>query len=181
MGILTWIIVAVVVLAVVGLGIGTFFSGVWRGAEVIGNNPAVQNVTDPVRDFVGETVGSGIGTEDTNEKKEGDAKMVALTTSKAVYSKGEPVTFTVYNNADQALEFPNSVLGLEITNADTGEMIPIFSAQVITTIEAGQSKSMTLPLEGTDGQPAKAGTYLAKVYMTPRDEDPVATVTFEIN
>lgn len=107
--------------------------------------------------------------------------MVELTTTKPIYSEGEPITFTVKNNGEQALDFPNAAFGLEITNTDTGEMIPIFSAQVITTVEAGQSKSMTLQLEGGDGQPAKAGAYAANVYTTPRGEDPAATVKFEIS
>lgn len=39
MGLVTWIAVAVIVLAVVGLGAGVSLSGVFRGAQVIGRIP----------------------------------------------------------------------------------------------------------------------------------------------
>jgi uncharacterized protein HemX len=55
MGLLTWIAIIVIILAVIGLGAGVFFSGVMRGAEIIGNNPAVQNITEEAKEFVQNT------------------------------------------------------------------------------------------------------------------------------
>ena len=52
MGLITWIAIAVIVLVVIGLGAGVFFSGMIRGAEIIGNNPAVQNVTQEAKEFL---------------------------------------------------------------------------------------------------------------------------------
>jgi uncharacterized protein HemX len=52
MGLLTWIAIIVIILAVIGLGAGVFFSGVMRGADIIRNNPAVQNLTQEVEEFV---------------------------------------------------------------------------------------------------------------------------------
>ncbi len=52
MGLLTWIAIIVIVLAVIGLGAGAFFSGVMRGAGIVWNNPTVQNVTQEVEEFV---------------------------------------------------------------------------------------------------------------------------------
>ena len=49
MGLLTWIIIGVVVLAIIGLGWQTFFSGMWNGAQRIGQNPIVQNVTNEAK------------------------------------------------------------------------------------------------------------------------------------
>lgn len=46
MGILTWIIVAIVVLAVLGLGWDNFFAGVKRGADKIGITSLIENATD---------------------------------------------------------------------------------------------------------------------------------------
>ena len=46
MGILVWIIVIIVFLAIVGLGWNTFFEGVKKGAERIGIAPIVENVTN---------------------------------------------------------------------------------------------------------------------------------------
>jgi flagellar basal body-associated protein FliL len=56
MGILTSIIIIVIVsLAIIGLGIGTFFSGVLRGAQQVGSNPAIDNATGEVKQFITNT------------------------------------------------------------------------------------------------------------------------------
>ena len=56
MGLLTWIIIGVVVLAIIGLGWQTFFSGMWNGAQRIGQNPIVQNVTNEAKQGVKEII-----------------------------------------------------------------------------------------------------------------------------
>jgi len=53
MGLLTWIIVGVVVLAIIGLGWQLFFSGVTKGAEKVLSNPAVKNASNEAKQFVG--------------------------------------------------------------------------------------------------------------------------------
>ncbi|HEX6562298.1 MAG TPA: hypothetical protein VF016_09765 [Nitrososphaera sp.] len=50
MGVLTWIVVGIVVLAIIGLGWQTFFSGIVQGARKIGDNPVIENVTNAARD-----------------------------------------------------------------------------------------------------------------------------------
>jgi hypothetical protein len=55
MGLLTLILIIVIILAVVGLGAGVFFSGVMRGADIVWNSPAVQNVTQEAKEFVQST------------------------------------------------------------------------------------------------------------------------------
>lgn len=62
MGLITWIIIAIVVLAIIGLGVGTFFSGVWKGAQELGNNPVVQNTTGEVKQSISNA------TEDAKDK-----------------------------------------------------------------------------------------------------------------
>jgi len=52
MGLITWIIIAIVVLAIIGLGIGTFFSGVFKGAQQLGSNPVVKNTTGAVKQYI---------------------------------------------------------------------------------------------------------------------------------
>jgi hypothetical protein len=52
MGIVTWIIVAITFLAIVGLGWDTFFEGVKKGADRVGITPIVENVTDSAADIV---------------------------------------------------------------------------------------------------------------------------------
>lgn len=53
MGLLTWVIIVVVVLAVVGLGFGTFYSGILQGAQRIGNDPIVEDATGEAKEFAG--------------------------------------------------------------------------------------------------------------------------------
>ncbi|MEO9294416.1 MAG: hypothetical protein ABI347_02320 [Nitrososphaera sp.] len=52
MSLLVWIVIGLVVLAIIGLGVGTFFSGVKEGANTISQNPAVQNITKQAKGFV---------------------------------------------------------------------------------------------------------------------------------
>jgi hypothetical protein len=70
-----------------------------------------------------------------------------ITTDKETYESGGTVTITVTNDSDEALEFPNSVLGLEIENLDTDEVYPLVSAQVITTLEPGESRTFEFTYE----------------------------------
>lgn len=52
MGLFTLIILAVIVLAIIGLGWQTFFTGVSRGGEKIASSPIVSNITSEVEEFV---------------------------------------------------------------------------------------------------------------------------------
>jgi hypothetical protein len=70
-----------------------------------------------------------------------------IITNEETFEVGEPVTITVTNSGDEALEFPNSMLGLEIKNRDTGETYPLFSAQVITTLEPRESRTFEFSYE----------------------------------
>ena len=72
---------------------------------------------------------------------------LGITTNEGTFEVGEPVTINVTNKGAEALEFPNNVLGLEIVNRDTGEAYPLFSAQVITTLEAGESRTFEFAYE----------------------------------
>ena len=51
MGLLTWLIIAVIILAVIGLGFGTFYSGILQGAETVGSNPVVKDATGDAKEF----------------------------------------------------------------------------------------------------------------------------------
>jgi uncharacterized protein with PhoU and TrkA domain len=46
MGILVWIVVAIVFLAIVGLGWNTFVEGVMKGADRVGIGPIIEKVTN---------------------------------------------------------------------------------------------------------------------------------------
>jgi hypothetical protein len=75
-----------------------------------------------------------------------------IITNEETFGVGEPVTVTVTNSGDEALEFLNSILGLEIENRDTGETYPLFSAQVITTLEPGESRTFEFIYEELVGE-----------------------------
>jgi hypothetical protein len=53
MGLLIWAIIAVVILAVIGLGVGTFYSGILQGAQTVGSNTAVKDATGEAKEFAG--------------------------------------------------------------------------------------------------------------------------------
>lgn len=44
MGMLTWVIIGVVVLAIIGLGLSTFLSGVREGAEEVSRIPVLDEI-----------------------------------------------------------------------------------------------------------------------------------------
>lgn len=46
MGLVTWIVIGIVILAIIGLGWQTFFSGVVQGVEKLGQNPIVENIAN---------------------------------------------------------------------------------------------------------------------------------------
>jgi len=58
MGVLTWIIVSVVVLAIIGLGVQVFFSGVSRGVNKVLSNPAVDKASDGAKEFASKLTGA---------------------------------------------------------------------------------------------------------------------------
>lgn len=92
MGLITWIAIVVIVLVVIGLGAGVFFSGLIRGAEIIGNNPAVQNVTQEAKEFLDNNI--------QGSSSSSSSSVLVITTNEARYRVDEPVTITVKNIGD---------------------------------------------------------------------------------
>jgi hypothetical protein len=164
MDFITWVTIIAIVLVVIGLGVGVFFSGLFRGAEIVGerlqDNQVVQQAQEDVKDLIGDQI-TGTSSE-----------TLVMTTSKAAYDAGEPVTFTVKNIGDRTLEFPDASLGLEIENKDTGERFSVMAAQVITELSPDESKDVTWDEE------APGGDYVATVETTDRDVS--AEVEFKI-
>jgi flagellar hook assembly protein FlgD len=156
MGLITWIAIAVIVLVVIGLGAGVFFSGLIRGAEIIGNNPAVQNVTQEAKEFLnGNLQGSS-----------SSSSVLVITTNEARYRISEPVTITVKNIGDVTLTFPNSAEGLKIQNMNTGQIYNVAAAQVMTELGPGASRMITWNQEDDNGNNVPTGDYTATVQAT---------------
>src|SRR5215212_4223736 len=174
MGLITWIAIAVIVLVVIGLGAGVFFSGLIRGAEIIGNNPAVQNATQEAKEFLnGNLQGSS-----------SSSSVLVITTNEARYRIGEPVTITVKNIGDVTLTFPNSAGGLKIQNMNTGQIYNVAAAQVITALGPGASRMITWNQEDRNGNNVPTGDYTATVQTTSSASSAQSTsssqVSFEI-
>jgi hypothetical protein len=174
MGLITWIAIAVIVLVVIGLGVGVFFSGLIRGAQIIGNNPAVQNVTQEAKEFLsGNLLGSN-----------SSSRTLVITTNEARYRIGEPVTITVKNIGDATLAFPNSAAGLKIQNMNTGQIYNVAAAaQLITELGPGASRMITWNQEDDNGNNVPTGDYTATVQTTISSSSAQSTssqVSFEI-
>src|SRR5215208_7625405 len=174
MGLITWIAIVVIVLVVIGLGAGVFFSGLIRGAEIIGNNPAVQNVTQEAKEFLnGNLQGSS-----------SISSVLVITTNEARYRIGEPVTITVKNIGDVTLTFPNSAGGLKIQNMNTGQIYNVAAAQVITELGPGASRMITWNQEDGNGNNVPTGDYTATVQTISSSSSAQSTsssqVSFEI-
>ena len=84
---------------------------------------------------------------------------INITTDKKSYKPGEVVNITIKNTGAVALTFPNSILGLTIQSEDTREKYPLFSAQVITTLDSGGEKSLKWDQKDSFGQQVKQGNY----------------------
>src|SRR5215207_512975 len=151
MGLITWIAIVVIILVVIGLGAGVFFSGLIRGAEIIGTNPAVQNVTQEAKEFLNGNI----------QGSSSSSSVLVITTNEARYRVDEPVTITVKNIGDETLTFPNSAVGLKIQNTNTGQMYSVVAAQVTTELEPGASRMLTWNQEDGNGNNVPAGDYTA--------------------
>jgi uncharacterized cupredoxin-like copper-binding protein len=161
MGLATWIAIAVIVLVAIGLGVGVFFSGLIRGAEIIGQNPAVQNASEEAQEFV------------TDRTEIDGTDVIVITTSEARYDAGEPVAITVRNIGDHTLTFPDAALGMQIENVQTGQDYSVSAAQVITELQPDESKTVTWD------EDAPAGDYTATVHTTA-DQGITAQASFTI-
>lgn len=91
----------------------------------------------------------------------GEKEAISISTSKPTYVFGEIVNITIKNVGTDPLTFPNSILGLKIENAITHEKYPLFSAQVITTLDSGGSKSLKWNQKDSFGQQVREGNYTA--------------------
>ena len=86
-----------------------------------------------------------------------------MTTDQNIYSPGETVNITMTNTGEEPLTFPNSALGLMIRNLATNESYPIYSAQVITTLNPNESSSVIWDTVASNGNPVPLGDYIASV------------------
>ena len=173
MGLITWIAIAVIALVVIGLGAGVFFSGLIRGAEIIVNNPAVQNITQEAKEFLNSNI----------QESSISSSVLVITTDEARYRISQPVTITVKNIGDETLTFSDSALGLKFQNTNTGQMYGVATAKVITELIRGASKTLTWNQQDGSGNNVPAGDYTATVQTissSSSSQNVSAQVNFEI-
>lgn len=105
--------------------------------------------------------------------------LLELKTDKPEYDKGENVTFTARNVGSAPLVFPDSALGLSITNSDTGKSYGIIALQVLTTMESGETMQIVWQQEGV-GEVADSGSYVARIVTAADSLIATAEVDFRI-
>ena len=98
-----------------------------------------------------------------NETSNEDNLTLIMTTDMTIYSPGETVNITMTNTGEEPLTFPNSALGLMIRNLATNESYPIYSAQVITTLNPNESSSVIWDPVASNGNPVPPGDYIASL------------------
>ena len=171
MGLITWIAIAVIALVVIGLGAGVFFSGLIRGAEIIVNNPAVQNITQEAKEFLNSNI----------QESSISSSVLVITTDEARYRISQPVTITVKNIGDETLTFSDSALGLKFQNTNTGQMYGVATAKVITELIRGASKTLTWNQQDGSGNNVPAGDYTATVQTISSSSSSSQSVSAQVN
>ncbi|MFL6489783.1 MAG: hypothetical protein ACJ70V_09225 [Nitrososphaera sp.] len=173
MGLITWVAIIVIVLVVIGLGVGVVFSGLIRGAEIVGGNPAVQNITQGAKEFLNRNIqGNSV-----------NSNVLVITTNEAKYRIGEPVTITAKNIGDKTMTFPDSALNLKFQNINTGQLYGVATTKVPTELVSGASKTLTWNQQDRNGNNVPAGDYTAVVQtISSSSSSPSisAQVNFEI-
>lgn len=133
----------------------------------------------PPSERPGTVVHCGLRGESTNPPSQTNSKereAIVISTSKPAYKMGEIVNITIKNKGTDPLTFPNSILGLKIENSVTHEKYPLFSAQVITTLDSGGSKSLKWNQRDSFGQQVSEGNYTASTSIGSL----IANTTFSV-
>jgi hypothetical protein len=97
----------------------------------------------------------------------GTNNILELRMNKNTYRPGETVSITVKNNGVETLTFPDAALGLTIENVGTKESFGFIAAQVLTSLKAGESKSVKWDQRGLDGIQVSRGVYKVSVKTIP--------------
>jgi hypothetical protein len=85
-----------------------------------------------------------------------------ITTDKLTYVLGETVNVTIKSNMRLPLEFPDSLLGLNIENVKTGQKAGLLAAQVISELKPMESKTFQWDQKDTNANQVGPGIYKAQ-------------------
>lgn len=107
-----------------------------------------------------------------------------ITTDKQRYLPGETVIVTIKNKLKVPLEFPNSLLGLNIENVKTGQKAGLLAAQVISELKPNESKTFQWDQKDTNANQTEPGIYKAESSSMTKNlhnTQPItANITFSI-
>lgn len=107
-----------------------------------------------------------------------------ITTDKQRYMLGETVFVTIKNKMKIPLEFPDSILGLNIENVMTGQKAGLLAAQVISELKPNESKTFQWDQKDTNANQTAPGIYKAETSSITRNlhyNQPItANTTFSI-
>lgn len=151
-----------------------FPTNIYALTQTIQGTPEGSNrAGDQQRDF-----GNGTGSANFLNTSSNQANSpLIMTTDKTGYSPGETVNVTITNTGIEPLTFPNAALGLTISNVATNQTYPIFSAQMITTLDANESRSVTWGPISSNRSEVPPGEYVASLTSGGSTEE----VTFIIS
>lgn len=107
-----------------------------------------------------------------------------ITTDKQRYMPGETVFVTIKNKMKIPLEFPDSILGLNIENVMNGQKAGLLAAQVISELNPNESKTFQWDQKDTNANQTAPGIYKAETSSITRNlhyNQPItANTTFSI-
>jgi hypothetical protein len=107
-----------------------------------------------------------------------------ITTDKQRYMLGQTVFVTIENKMKIPLEFPDSILGLNIENVMTGQKAGLLAAQVISELKPNESKTFQWDQKDTNANQTAPGIYKAETSSITRNlhyNQPItANTTFSI-
>lgn len=159
MGLVTWIAIAVIVLVIIGLGAGVFFSGLLKGAQIVAQNPVVQNATHEALKTVENT---HITTTPTVTNTTGNTVTI-VQSEKTRYKTSEPVVIVIKNNGNDSVVLPDSSLLLMVKNQITDKIYDVVITQAKAELKSGESMSVAWDQRDNTGSAVGPGTYTVDV------------------
>ncbi len=90
---------------------------------------------------------------------------INITTEKKIYNITESINIKITNNGENTIAFPDSSLGLEFVNSDTGESFGFPGVAVLTTLGSNETKTSVVNLTYAE---IPKGTY--QINLKPLEE-----------
>jgi len=103
-----------------------------------------------------------------------------ITTDKQRYLPGETVIVTIKNKLKIPIEFPDSLLGLNIENIKAGQKEGLLAAQVISELKPNESKTFQWDQKDANTNQAEPGVYKAEsssLTKSLHNSQPITAIT----